>query len=41
MSWSGYYWTWAECERGELPSDREMAQILLWSGRKKNNKADK
>ncbi len=41
MSWCGYYWTLAECEARELPSDREPTKLLLWSGRKKNNKADK
>jgi len=41
MNWCEYYWTLAECEAKELPSDGESVELSLWSRRKKNNKADK
>jgi len=41
VSWSGYYWTLAECEAGELPNNGEVVEISLWSKINKNNKVDK
>ncbi len=41
VRWNGYYWILAECEAKELPSARELVELLLWSWRKKNNKTSK